>query len=57
MPGTVNAGGYVFGTDKIIHFINVGRIYHGKYEYRGSSATAEKEAASSPRSRSTRAIR
>jgi Ankyrin repeats (many copies)/Ankyrin repeats (3 copies) len=29
--GTVNAGGMLFGTDKIIHFINVGRIYHQRY--------------------------
>lgn len=29
--GTVSAGGMLFGTDKIIHFINVGRIYHVRY--------------------------
>jgi hypothetical protein len=29
--GTVSAGGVLFGTDKIIHFINVGRIYHSRY--------------------------
>ena len=29
--GTVSAGGVLFGTDKIIHFINVGRIYHTQY--------------------------
>jgi Ankyrin repeats (3 copies)/Ankyrin repeats (many copies) len=29
--GTINVGGTMFGTDKIIHFINIGRIYHGKY--------------------------
>ena len=29
--GTVSAGGMLFGTDKIIHFINVGRIYHIRY--------------------------
>jgi hypothetical protein len=29
--GTVSAGGVLFGTDKIIHFINVGRIYHLRY--------------------------
>lgn len=29
--GTVSAGGTLFGTDKIIHFINVGRIYHLHY--------------------------
>ncbi len=30
--GTVSVGGTVIGTDKVIHFINVGRIYHAKYE-------------------------
>jgi len=29
--GTVSAGGVLFGTDKIIHFINIGRIYHVRY--------------------------
>lgn len=29
--GTVSAGGMLFGTDKIIHFINVGRLYHTRY--------------------------
>ena len=29
--GTVSAGGVLFGTDKIIHFVNVGRIYHTSY--------------------------
>jgi len=29
--GTVSAGGMLIGTDKIIHFINVGRIYHVRY--------------------------
>lgn len=29
--GTVSAGGVLFGTDKIIHFINLGRIYHSRY--------------------------
>jgi ankyrin repeat protein len=29
--GTVSAGGVLFGTDKIIHFINLGRIYHTRY--------------------------
>ena len=42
--GTVSAGGYVFGTDKIIHFINIGRIYHGKYETRIKRGLPEKEA-------------
>jgi hypothetical protein len=32
--GSVDVGGTVFGTDKIIHFLNVGRIYHTKYETR-----------------------
>jgi ankyrin repeat protein len=32
--GTISAGGVEFGTDKLIHFINVGRIYHSKYEAR-----------------------
>lgn len=42
--GTVSAGGTVFGTDKIIHFINIGRIYHGKYETRIQRGLPEKEA-------------
>jgi len=42
--GTVSAGGTVFGTDKIIHFINIGRIYHGKYETRIKRGLPEKEA-------------
>jgi Ankyrin repeats (3 copies) len=42
--GTVSAGGEVFGTDKIIHFINVGRIYHGKYETRIKRGLPEQEA-------------
>jgi hypothetical protein len=29
--GTISAAGVLFGTDKVIHFINVGRIYHGHY--------------------------
>jgi hypothetical protein len=28
---TVSADGKLFGTDKIIHFINLGRIYHSSY--------------------------
>ena len=32
--GSVSAGDTVFGTDKIVHFIYVGRIYHAKYETR-----------------------
>jgi len=42
--GTVSAGGTVFGTDKIIHFINIGRIYHGKYETRIKRGLPEQEA-------------
>jgi ankyrin repeat protein len=42
--GTVSAGEYVFGTDKIIHFINVGRIYHAKYETRIKRGLPEQEA-------------
>ena len=29
--GTVSVGGTLIGTDKIIHFINLGRIYHSAY--------------------------
>lgn len=29
---TVDIDGTVLGTDKIVHFVNVGRIYHAKYE-------------------------
>lgn len=29
--GTVAIGGIPVGTDKLIHFVNLGRIYHGKY--------------------------
>lgn len=29
--GTVSVNGIPFGTDKIIHFVNLGRIYHVKY--------------------------
>ncbi|HSQ09649.1 MAG TPA: ankyrin repeat domain-containing protein, partial [Burkholderiaceae bacterium] len=42
--GTVSAGEHVFGTDKIIHFVNVGRIYHAKYEARLKRGLPEKEA-------------
>jgi ankyrin repeat protein len=42
--GTVSAGGVEFGTDKIIHFINVGRIYHSKYEARLKRGLPEEEA-------------
>lgn len=30
--GTVSVGGTLIGTDKIIHFINVGRLYHAAYD-------------------------
>ncbi len=42
--GTVSAGGEVFGTDKLVHFINVGRIYHAKYERRIKRGLPEQEA-------------
>jgi Ankyrin repeats (3 copies)/Ankyrin repeats (many copies) len=42
--GTVSAGGEVFGTDKLVHFINVGRIYHSKYERRIKRGLPEQEA-------------
>jgi Ankyrin repeats (3 copies)/Ankyrin repeat len=29
--GTLNAGGTLFGTDKLLHFIHMGRIYHTRY--------------------------
>lgn len=32
--GTINVNGTLFGTDKLIHFINVGKIYHAKFETR-----------------------
>jgi hypothetical protein len=42
--GTVSAGGEVIGTDKLVHFINVGRIYHSKYETRIKRGLPEQEA-------------
>jgi ankyrin repeat protein len=42
--GTVSAGGEVIGTDKLVHFINVGRIYHSKYERRIARGLPEQEA-------------
>ena len=39
--GTVNVGGTMIGTDKIIHFINVGRIYHAKYLNRRARGMGE----------------
>ena len=32
--GTVSAAGTEFGTDKLVHFINIGRVYHAKFETR-----------------------
>lgn len=43
--GTINAGGTLFGTDKLIHFINVGKIYHTKYQSRIEQGKAEGDAA------------
>jgi len=43
--GTVSAGGMLFGTDKIIHFINVGRIYHARYVAAVERGLAEPDAA------------
>jgi ankyrin repeat protein len=45
--GTVSANGLEFGSDKIIHFINVGRIYHSKYETRIKRGLPPDEAAKS----------
>jgi ankyrin repeat protein len=42
--GTVSAGGTEFGTDKLIHFINIGRIYHAKYETRRERGLPEDDA-------------
>ena len=43
--GTVSAGGVLFGTDKIIHFINVGRIYHARFLDAVGQGLAEPNAA------------
>jgi hypothetical protein len=43
--GTVSANGVEFGTDKLIHFINVGRIYHAKYEARVQKGMSDADAA------------
>ena len=43
--GTINVGGTLIGTDKLIHFINVGKIYHGKYQSRVDQGKPEGEAA------------
>ncbi len=45
--GTVNADGKLVGTDKIIHFINIGRIYHSKYESRRARGLPDKHATAS----------
>lgn len=42
--GSVSAGDTVFGTDKLIHFINLGRIYHAKYETRRERGLTEEDA-------------
>ena len=42
--GSVDGGGVLFGTDKLIHFINVGRIYHAKYASRIERGLTEKAA-------------
>jgi len=42
--GSISAGGVVFGTDKLVHFINVGRIYHVQYEARMSRGESEQTA-------------
>ncbi len=41
---TVNVDGTLFGTDKIIHFINLGRIYHSAYLSAKQHGLAESEA-------------
>ncbi len=47
---TVSADGKLFGTDKIIHFINLGRIYHSSYLAARKQGRGEYEA-SGPRAR------
>jgi ankyrin repeat protein len=42
--GSISAGGVVFGTDKLIHFINVGRIYHVQFEAEVSRGESEQAA-------------
>jgi hypothetical protein len=42
--GTINVNGTLFGTDKLIHFINVGKIYHAKFETRVRQGQAEDQA-------------
>ncbi len=43
---TVSADGKVFGTDKIIHFIHLGRIYHSSYLSARKHGLGESEAIS-----------
>ncbi len=43
---TVSADGKLFGTDKIIHFINLGRIYHSSYLSARKQGVGESEAVS-----------
>ena len=43
--GTISAGGEVFGTDKLIHFINVGRIYHIQFAAQLGRGDSEQAAA------------
>ena len=43
---TVSADGKLFGTDKIIHFINLGRIYHSSYLSARKHGLGESEAVS-----------
>jgi hypothetical protein len=42
--GSISAGGVLVGTDKLIHFINVGRIYHAKYASRIERGLTEEAA-------------
>ena len=46
---TVSADGKLFGTDKIIHFINLGRIYHSSYLSARKQGLGEWEASSQMR--------
>lgn len=41
---TVSADGKLFGTDKIIHFVNLGRIYHSSYVAALKQGMSEQEA-------------
>jgi hypothetical protein len=42
--GSISAGGVLFGTDKLVHFINIGRIYHAKYAERIDRGLTEEAA-------------